>query len=284
MKNNTYQEESKNRISEDVKSQDEWHHHTGTSDLYVALKRQDIWFSLGWHDIKQRYRRSILGPFWFTISTMIMVGVLGFLYSTLLNQKIVDYLPYLGVGLIIWQFISTCVNEGCSGFIASAYIIKQIRMPLSVHVCRIACRNFIILLHSLPVVIILMFFFGTFPKVEFLLLFPGLAILFLNSVWICLVLSILCARYRDILPIVGNILQVAFFFTPIMWQKNLLKGREWAADFNPFYHLIEIIRAPILGHPINIESWASSLILLVIGFAISQLLLVRYRERIPYWL
>lgn len=263
---------------------DEWHHHTGKNDIYVALKRMYVWTSLGWHDIKQRYRRSILGPFWFTISTIIMVGVLGFLYSTLLSQKITDYLPYLGIGLIVWQYISTCVNEGCNGFIASAYIIKQVRMPITVHICRIVCRNFIILLHSLPVVVILMLFFGHYPSIEFLLVFPGLVILFLHGVWISLILGALCARYRDVLPIVGNVLQVAFFFTPIMWEKSLLKDRAWAADFNPLYHLIEMVRAPILGHPINIDSWVYSLALLVIGFAASQLLLVRCRERIPYWL
>ena len=284
MKNNTNFAEGLIKPTNDQLMNDEWHHHTGKTDIYVGLKRIDVWTALGWHDIKQRYRRSVLGPFWFTLSTMIMVGVLGFLYSTLLNQKITDYLPYLGIGLIIWQYISTCVNEGCVGFIASAYIVKQIRMPLTVHVARIACRNFIILLHSLPVVIVLMLFFGTYPTAEFLMVFPGLLILFLNSVWISLVLSMLCARYRDVLPIVGNVLQVAFFFTPIMWQKNLLKGREWAADFNPFYHLIELIRAPILGHPIEIESWIYSLILLVVGFVLSQILMIRFRERIPYWL
>ena len=92
--------------------------------------------ALGWHDIRQRYRRSVLGPFWFTLSTLIMVGVLGVLYSTLLGQEITDYLPYLGVGLVVWQYLSACVNEGSTSFIGAGYLIKQIRMPLTVHVSR----------------------------------------------------------------------------------------------------------------------------------------------------
>jgi lipopolysaccharide transport system permease protein len=98
------------------------------------------------------------------------------------------------------------------------------------------------------------------------------------------VLGILCARYRDVLPIVGNLLQVAFFFTPIMWSKELLKDRAWVADYNPLHHLIQIVRAPILGQQIEIQSWVWSLGMLLIGFAAAQYLMVRCRNRVPYWL
>lgn len=262
----------------------DWHDHTGKNDIYVGLSTIHVWLTLGWHDIRQRYRRSVLGPFWFTLSTMIMVGVLGFLYSTLLGQEIADYLPYLGVGLVVWQYISGCVNEGSNAYIASGYLIKQIRMPITVHICRIVWRNFVILLHSLPVVIIAMIIFGHYPNFEFLLLIPGLGLLFLNGIWVSIVLGILCTRYRDILPIVGNLLQVAFFFTPIMWSKDLLKDRAWAAEVNPIHHMIEVIRAPILGHPIEISSWLWSIGLVIVGFSLAQYLTARCRDRIPYWL
>lgn len=269
------------QISE--KSSD-WHSHTGQTDIVVGLMATHVWLALGWHDIRQRYRRSVIGPFWFTLSTLIMVGVLGILYSTLLNQEIHHYLPYLGVGLVVWQYISTVVNEGANTFVGAAYLIKQIRMPLTIHVARIAWRNFVVLMHSLPVVFLFLLAFGHRPGWELLLVIPGLFLLLLHGVWVSVVFGILCARYRDVYPIVGNLLQVAFFFTPVMWQANLLKDRAWFAELNPFFHLIEIVRAPMIGEHLELTSWLWSVGVLVIGFLMAQYLMNRSRDRVPYWL
>jgi ABC-type polysaccharide/polyol phosphate export permease len=261
-----------------------WHNHSGRSDIKVGLKATHVWLALGWHDIRQRYRRSIIGPFWFTLSTLIMVGVLGILYSALFDQEIRSYLPYLGVGLVIWQYISTVVNEGANSFIGAGYLIKQIRMPLTTHVARIAWRNFIILMHSLPVVFLFLLAFGYRPGVELFLLVPALFLLLLHGVWIGVVFGIICARYRDVYPIVGNLLMVAFFLTPVMWMPTLLKDRAWVAEINPLYHLIETVRAPMINSNIELTSWIWSIGLLVFGFAMAQYLMSRYRERVPYWL
>jgi ABC-type polysaccharide/polyol phosphate export permease len=213
-----------------------------------------------------------------------MVVVLGALYSTLLQQEITNYLPYLAVGLVVWQYLASSVNEGCTSFTGSAYLIKQIRLPLSVHVCRIAWRNFAILLHSLPVVVIMLIAFGHRPSLTFFLVPLGLFLLLLHGVWIGVVLGVLCARFRDIPPIVTNLVQVAFFFTPVMWSPEILKDHAWVATYNPLYHLIEIVRAPILGRPIHVESWVWSVGFLIIGFGFAQYLMQRFRNRVPYWL
>lgn len=258
--------------------------HDEGSDIFIGVSAAQVWGTLGWHDIRQRYRRSVLGPFWFTLSTAIMVAVLGALYSTLLNQEIANYLPYLAVGLVVWQYLASSVMEGCNAFIGSAYLIKQIRLPLTIHVCRIVWRNFVILLHSLPVVLGALLVLGHAITWEFLLIPVALVILLLHTVWIGVVLGILCARFRDIAPIVANLVQVAFFFTPVMWSPEILKDRAWVATYNPLYHLIEIVRAPVLGHPILIESWFWAVGFLVIGFGFAQYLMQRFRNRIPYWL
>ena len=255
-----------------------------SDDLIKGLLSPRIWGTLALHDIRQRYRRSVLGPFWFTLSTAIMVGVLGAVYSQILNQEISDYLPFLAVGLVGWQFISTSALEGCTVFIGYGTLIKQIDLPLTVYVCRVVWRNFIILLHSLPIVILALLIFGEWPTQEILFLPFGLVLLLLNTVWITVALGILCTRYRDVLPIVSNFLQLAFFFTPIMWSPDILKGRVWIADYNPFYHLIELIRAPILGKPIQAESWLWSISLALVGFTLSQYLMARHRDRVAYWL
>jgi len=261
-----------------------WRRHDGATDIPVGILATHVWLALGWHDIRQRYRRSVLGPFWFTLSTLILVGALGFLYSTFLNQEISRYLPYLGIGLVVWQYLSTCVIEGSNVFIANASTIKQQRIPLTIHVMRMVWRNFIIMMHGLPFLLILSLCLGNIPGPEIFLALPGLLLLSANCVWIGVALGILCTRFRDVLPIVGNLLQVAFFFTPIMWTTDLLKDRAWVAEFNPLHHLIDIVRGPILGQVPSFQSWLWSLGMVAAGFALAQHLMKRYRDRVPYWL
>ena len=257
--------------------------HNEHNDLYVGMRAVRIWGTLGWHDIRQRYRRSFLGPFWFTLSTAILVSALGLLYSTLLHQEITTYLPYLAVGLVIWLYLTTSVTEGCEAFIGSTYLIKQIRLPLTVHVCRIAWRSFLILFHSLPVVGIMVIAFGHRPGLEFILVPLALFLLLLHGVWMGVVLGILCARFRDISPIAVSLMQVTFFVTPIMWSPEILKDYAWVATYNPLYHLIEIVRAPIVGRPVNAESWFWAVGFLFIGFGFAQYLMQCFRNRVPYW-
>ena len=258
--------------------------HKPNSDIMMGISAWRIWGTLGWHDIRQRYRRSVLGPFWFTLSTAIMVVVLGMLYATLLKQEVTTYLPFLAVSLVVWQYIGSVTNEGCNAFIASAYLIKQIRLPLTIHVCRLVWRNFIILLHSLPVVILMLVAFENSVGIEFVLVPFALMVLMLHGIWMGVVLGVLCARFRDIPPIVTNLVQVAFFFTPVMWMPEILEDRAWIAHYNPFYHLIEIVRAPLLDRPVYLESWVWSIGLLGVGFMFAQYLMRRARNRVPYWL
>ena len=109
--------------------------------------------TFGWTDILQRYRRSLLGPFWITLSAGAMIGGIGLLYSQLLKQPTADYLPFLAAGLITWFFISAVINEGCSVFIGAEHMIKQVRLPFTVHVLRVVFRNLVILLHNLLVLV-----------------------------------------------------------------------------------------------------------------------------------
>lgn len=257
---------------------------TPFNDIFFGIFAWRIWGTLGWHDIRQRYRRSILGPIWFTLSTALMVFVLGMLYSSLLKQQINFYLPFLAVGLVIWQYIGSVINEGCNAFIGSANLIKQIQLPLTIHVCRLVWRNFLILLHSLPVVIILLIIFENSISISLLIVPLGLMLLMLHGIWIGIVLGIICTRYRDIPPIVTNFVQVAFFFTPVIWMPEILENRAWVAQYNPIYHMIEIVRAPLLNRHIFIETWVCAFGLLVLGFAFAQYLMRLSRNRIPYWL
>src|ERR1700680_1773118 len=106
-------------------------------DLVAGFGKRELWLHLGWQDIKQRYRRSVLGPFWITIATGTTAVAMGGLYSKLFHLELSEHLPYVTLGLIIWNLINAAILEGADVFVANEGLIKQLPTPLSVHVYRL---------------------------------------------------------------------------------------------------------------------------------------------------
>lgn len=243
-----------------------------------------LWSSLGWQDIKKRYRRSKIGPFWVTISMGVMIAGMGVLYADLFHTDVHSYLPYLTVGMIVWGLIGPLVNENCNAFIDGEGIIKQVRLPLSLHVYRVVWRNLIIFAHNFVIFVLVAVLFRIWPGWAGLLVIPGLLMICINGVWVGLLWGIISARFRDVPQIVGSMMQIVFFMTPIMWYPSAVAGREWFLKINPFYYFMELVREPLLGSDSNIHLWRSAALITVCGWSLAFLMYRVYRRRIAYWL
>lgn len=256
------------------------------ADIATALKRYSLVGTLGWQDVRQRYRRSSLGPFWLTISMGVMIGTIGIVFGQIFKSPSDEFLPFLAIGLILWGFISAAITEGCTSFIAADAVIKQLPIPLAVHVFRQLWRNMIILAHNIVIFPLVLIAVGKPINMDAFLAIPGFLLLLVNLTWISLLLGVLCARYRDIPQIVSSLMQVVFYLTPIMWLPSLLPERAgtYMLTMNPFYHLLEIVRDPLLGHAPDAQNWLASLALAVVGWLVTLMLYGRYRRRIAYWL
>jgi len=255
------------------------------ADLRRGLEQWPLWFTIAWMDVRQRYRRSLLGPFWITLSLGIFVAGLGVVYGALFRQDLASYLPYLGTGVIIWTMISTLINEGCATFIAAERAIKQMPVPISVHLYRMVWRNVIIFLHNVLIYVVLVLLFGIPVGPVTLLAIPGFLILMLNGLGFGLTLGILSARFRDIPLIITNLVQLVFFATPILWRMETLPpDRMWVALWNPFHYLIENLREPMLGLAPSLSSWGIALGITVANLGLGVALYARFRARIAYWL
>lgn len=254
------------------------------TEIVGGLLQWRLWTLLAWQDIVQRYRRSFLGPFWLTLSMGIMVGTLGFLYGQLFKLDIPDYLPFLTLGFLVWGLISGIIADGTYVFISAENFIKQIKIPYLTFVFRIICRNFIIFGHNFVIYVGVALLFDVRPGAWGLLAVPALALITVNSVWVALLLGLVCTRFRDVPQIVASLLQVAFFLTPIIWKPELLSGRVLLIAGNPFFHFLELVRAPLLGQPPQALSWLVAVVLAVVGNAGTYLFFQRYRNRLAYWL
>ena len=252
-------------------------------DIVEGARAIHLWGLLGWQDVRQRYRRSTLGPFWLTISMGALVGGLGFLYAGLFKIGIADYLPFIAVGFIVWGLVSSLLTDGCAAFISAESIIKQVALPLSIHVYRVLWRNFIILAHNAIIYVIVALLFSVQPGWVGFLALPGLVLLGLNGVWVGLLLGLVSARFRDVPQIVASVVQIAFFLTPIIWKPELLPERALLLDLNPFFHFVEVVRAPLLGQVPGLTSWLAALGVTLGGWLVTLAMYRRFHWRIPYW-
>jgi lipopolysaccharide transport system permease protein len=253
-------------------------------DVIDGLRLRPLAWSLGWLDIRLRYRGSILGPFWLTLSTAIMVSALGVLYSALFHTDVHQYLPFLTLSQILWFFISTVVSDACTCFTQAEGMIRSIRMPLFLHAMRTLIRNVLILAHNVVVIVAVFAIFSIWPGWHALLALPALVLWIIDAFAICLLLGTFCARFRDIGPIVASIMQIAFFLTPVIWQPQQLGVHAVYLPLNPFFALIEIVRAPLLGTTPSAVTWLAALGYSLLLCALSWTMFVRARGRIAFWI
>lgn len=253
------------------------------ADLTAAVRLRPLWIKLGWNDILYRYRRSTLGPFWSTANMAITVIALGSVYSQIFNMPIRQLLPYVCAGLIVWGFISSIMLDAGVLFSGSESYIRQIRLPYSLYACRFVFSKVLLFAHDLPIYFALVLYFGAWPGAVGLYAIPGFLLLVFNAFLISLTIGMASARFRDIPRIITSVIQVAFLITPIIWTPNLLGSREYLADANPLFHLIEIVRAPLLGSLPSAQTVAAVLAMTVVNVLVTTSVFVRFRGRIAYW-
>lgn len=256
---------------------------SAVNDILDGLKRSPLWLSMGFRDILMRYRRSIVGPFWLTLSMAVLIVSLALLYSTIFSQPLEDYLPYVAAGFVVWGLISQLINDGALSFITSAYMLSQLPAPLSIYVYRDVWRNFLIFFHNIWIFIITALIFQLSPGWAVLAVVPGLVLILLNGVWLGLLLGLISARFRDVPQVIASIVQVAFFLTPIIWKPEMLPGRALVLDLNLFYHLVEVVRAPLLGIIPSASTYLSVIAFTLLGWGVTLLFYTVYRWRISYW-
>jgi ABC-type polysaccharide/polyol phosphate export permease len=252
-------------------------------DLFVGLTKYWLWMELANQDIKLRYRGSMLGPLWLTISTIVMISTMGLLYAKLFHENVAGYLPFLAVGLVTWNLLASMMTEGCSVFVVAQGLIQTVPLPYSVHVYRLVYRNLLVFGHSFVVVPLVLIIFGIPVSWGILWAIPALLVLAVNGAWYTIFFGMLSARFRDVPPIVASFVNVIFFVTPIMWAPSALGNWERIGTLNPLFAGIDVVRAPILGQPVSANSWAVLLLTTVVGCLGTFAVFGRFRSRIPFW-
>ncbi len=253
-------------------------------NLATGLSSWRLWTLLGWLDIRQRYVRSALGPFWITMSMGVMVGSIGLVYGTLFGQVLKNYLPLVGSGLVVWGLISGVLNDSCLAYISNGNYIRQSDACLWIYVFQVIWRQLVMLAHNCVIIIILRLAFGIGDYGKLLMFIPGLAMVVLNLSWMAQLTATWSARYRDIPQMVASLVQLLFYVTPLMWVPGMLHHNRWILVINPFANLVDLVRAPLLGSMPETSSWEVAAGLAVVGWAVALWSTARSQRHIAYWI
>ena len=270
-----------NPAAEALKSVPQWR--MALRDLRDGLRAHRVWMMLARMDIRQRYRRSVIGPFWITITQVIWILAIGPLYSKLMGEEPRLFIPYLAMGIITWGLVSSLLIEGAAAFVSAENLVRSVKLPYTVHILRVLQRNLIVFAHNLLAFVPFMLYLRIWPQWEWLAAIPGLALIVLAALPTSFLLGTLSARYRDLQQIIASIVQLAFFVTPIFWRPELLGAHAWIAELNPFHLLLEVVRRPIVEGIPPWRTYAHVGILLLVLYLVCAPFFARYRRRLAFW-
>ncbi len=260
------------------------HDLTAARDLAEGIRRVDVWLGLAWLDLKLRYRRTLLGPLWLPLTSVVTIAIMGFVYSKLMHVTLTDYFPYLACGLSLWSLIASFANDAPAVFISAAPIARQTPLPFSLYVLRCVANAVIQFLHTSVSFWAVAICFRIPLGLETLMVIPGLLMLCVFGFWMTLALATVCLRYRDLAQVITMVTQLMFLVTPVFWRIEQLGGQRWLASCNPICHLLEICRAPLLGQPIPYLSWGAVLLFNAVGCLVAYAVFARCRNRLVYWM
>lgn len=260
------------------------HHVSLVGEFLSALHRWRTWFLMANQDIQLRYRRSLIGPFWISIALATTVVSIGLLYSEVMRVPYREFLSWFGSGLLAWVLLSAMISEGCSVVADNEGHLRGVPLPVPVLAARVVCRNAIIFAHNAIVVVPMLALIGFALQPIALLAVLSLAVYLPLGWFTAIAIGPVCARFRDLAQVVASAMQIIFFFTPIFWVPNLEFSRPVLVEANPFYHLIQLLREPLLGRAPTLLNWQVSTALVAIAAAAALASLSLTRRRVYLWL
>lgn len=255
-------------------------------DVAEGLRRWRSWNYLAVEQVKNQYRRTVIGPWWLTLQTAAMVSGMAVLFGSIFGQSLRDFLPYIAGGFVGFWLLTGLVSQGAGVFVNSASTLTSTRQPLSALVFHAVTYELLQFGHNL-VIIGALVAMGFVPlSLNLLVVPPAVAIILLNGVAVGLWLGPTVARFRDVGPLVASVMQMMMFFTPVFWRVDDVGGggsRDALVAWNPFTYLLDLFRDPLLGEFPSAATWTGVAAITAANVVLATWVFSRTRSRLPYW-
>jgi len=230
-------------------------------------------------DLKAKYRKSILGQLWSLISPATTLGiytlVFGVIFSSTApiagNGHTSNFALFLFCALVIWNFFSAGVSASIDGLQGAGPLLNKIYFPPEGPVLAVMFGVVVQLGFEVAILVLVMGIVGNLSWT--MLLFPLIAVpLFALALGLGLVASILNIFYRDVRYLVGIVLQLAFYMTPIVYQIDQVPERKYGLpirrilEINPLARFVDYCRDLFYSH--RVPSWTGLLYLWAVSGAV----------------
>jgi len=254
------------------------------NDFIGTAANFQLALSLAMHDIAARYRGSILGPWWITLTMGALILGIGFNYAAIFRTSPKDLLPYVAVGIVMWNFISGCISEGGESFVNGGAMLRQSALPLPLFIVRSFIRNVVNLGHHVVIIVLVLLYVGHFPGMGLIWATLGFVLTSINLAWVMLLVAFFATRFRDVPQIISAVLQILFFLSPIFWRVADTTANSPFVRFNPVFYAIESIRLPILEGGVPVGSYVGLSVAGLLGWIVAIAMYNQTRRRVIHYL
>jgi ABC-2 type transport system permease protein len=255
-------------------------------DMGRSLREPEFWAYSSWLDIVTKYRRSRLGIVWLLFPPVLYVGGVGYFYALLSKSDPLVYMPHLALGYLLFRLLSNVITESCSVLPGHASFILDGHLRLTDFVLRTLAKALFYLAAASPLIIVVLAISPVVQPLGLLSILPAFAIVLLNLVWISVVVALIGARFPDVSELTGSLFIFSFILTPILWKAEYAPYGTPHGTFmriNPLYHMIEIVRAPLLGEPLERLTLAYMVVMTLLGWFVAAYLYRRFARFVPVW-
>lgn len=257
------------------------------ANLLASLKKPAFWVYSSWLEIATRYRRSSIGLAWLCIPTALFVVLLGNVYSRLMGYELSTYMPYLAVGYVVWRFMLQVINDSSGAFQQNKAFIMDGRVRLTDFLLHSFAKAGIHFLFAMLVVVVVVFWFRSWDGLlSILTMLLTLPVVLANIFWVSVCIALIGSRFPDTRDAIGTILIAGFLLTPILWMIDKFPPdslRGLLARLNPAYHLLDLVRSPVLGAMPERSSIVVAFAMIPFGWLLASLLYRRYARFVPLW-
>lgn len=239
--------------------------------------------TLAWSDMRHRYVRSLLGPFWMSLQMAIVVAVLGSVIGQMSNADVLTRLPMLALSMTAWTFLNSVVLDATTALQNSASLIRDRALPPVIFLLQCTFRQGLFALHNACVPLVLWLILSPHDLSHALAALPGLLLFVVSTFALSLVLGAMATRYRDLKPIIESTLMLAFLASPIIWSSEMINHSSTVMRINPLTHLFAVWREPLAGGHVDPVSIVYVLVALALLIVASVLTLLHLRKA-AFWI
>lgn len=232
--------------------------------LRSLIYKRDLLLNLVQRDIKLHYRRSILGILWAQINPLLSLLIFSFVFQTIVPLNIPNYTAYVFTGLLAWNWFSAALNGANYSLINSRDLVRKPQFQTEMIVAASVATNLVNYLLALPVLLGLLLINGLIPNWTIVFLPLLLAIQYVFTMGLALLISATNVFFRDVLHIVAVLTSVWFYLTPVFYSVASRSEYEWVINLNPLYHFLVAYRQIfIAGKPPDLTLLAFLMLLAV---------------------